>query len=71
MELPLPDVPVSPVASGMDRTIDIALNALRDRGYACVVFSPEQLNGMSADALESGLVKDGMQRIEFQQDEEV
>lgn len=41
-----------------------AINELRDAGYAVVVYSPQELQGVSRDRLESRLVADGADHIE-------
>lgn len=42
-----------------------ALSALRDKGCAVVVFTPDELGGMPPFRLEEGLVADGNDRLDF------
>lgn len=41
-----------------------AINELRDAGYAVVVYSPQELQGVSRDRLEKRLIADGADHIE-------
>jgi len=51
-------------SSLMSATQKQAIAELRDRGFAVVVFSPEELGCVSRDRLESRLVADGNEHIE-------
>jgi len=51
----------------MKTMYECSIDQLRDEGYAVVIFTPEELNGVNPNEVENSLVEAGLEIISINQ----